>query len=531
MRGPEARIVEGVAGIRLEDFENKIRVRPLTIDDFDALIEMQTASFPGMQTWHREQIESQMRVFPAGQLCIEYRGEIVASASSLIVDFDEYSDWHNWREISSGGTIANHDPEGDTLYGIEIMVHPEFRGLKLARRLYEARKNLARRFNLARIIIGGRIPGYGKNAEEMSARDYVEKVMKRGMYDPVLTTQLANGFVLKRLIPDYMPTDLESRGYATFLEWTNFDYVPDPKRTLQAVALVRICAVQYQMRLIHSFEEFATQCEYFVDTASEKRSDFVVFPELLTTQLLSFIKASAPSESVRRLDEITPRYLELFSRLSIKHNVNIIGGSQFSVENGELHNVSYLFRRDGTIGKQYKLHVTPSERRWWGVQPGNTLEVFDTDRGKIAILICYDIEFPEIARIAVGKGAQILFVPFNTEDREGYLRVRYCAQARCVENHVYVAISGCVGNLPFVDNADVHYGQSGIFTPSDVSFARDGIAAECTPNIETLVIHDVDVELLRRRKMRGTVQNWEDRRTDLYRVNYNEGPGTPERQV
>jgi predicted amidohydrolase len=337
--------------------------------------------------------------------------------------------------------------------------------------------------------------------------------------------------VLKRLIPEYMPSDLESRGFATFLEWANLDYVPDPKRTLLVVSLVRICAVQYQMRLIHSFEDFATQCEYFIDAASEKRSDFVVFPELLTTQLLSFTKARSPSEAVRRLDELTPRYLELFSRMAIKHNVNIVGGSQFSVEEGELHNVAYFFRRDGTIGKQYKLHVTPSERRWWGVQPGHRLEVFDTDRGKIAILLCYDVEFPELARIAVGKGAHILFVPFNTEDREGYLRVRYCAQARCVENSVYVAISGCIGNLPFVDNADVHYGQSAILTPSDVSFARDGIAAECTPNIESLVIHDVDIELLRRRRIRGTVQNWEDRRKDLYSVRYRDGPGLPEREI
>lgn len=528
---PDLPSTVSTSSLRLEDFENKIRVRPITMEDFDDLVELQKQCFPGMLTWHRDQIESQIRLFPNGQLCVEYKDELVASSSSLIVDYDAYSDWHDWREISSGGTIANHDPEGDTLYGIEIMVHPKFRGLKLARRLYEARKILARRLNLARIIIGGRIPGYGKYADEMSARDYVEKVMRRGMYDPVLTTQLANGFVLRRLIPDYLPSDVESKGYATFCEWTNLDYVPDPKRTLHAVSLVRICAVQYQMRLIHSFEEFETQCEYFIDTASDKRSDFVVFPELLTTQLLSFIKARAPSEAVRRLDEMTPRYLEFFSRMAIKYNVNIIGGSQFSVEEGELHNVSYLFRRDGTIGKQYKLHVTPSERRWWGVQPGLRLEVFDTDRGKLAILLCYDIEFPELARIAVGKGAQILFVPFNTEDREGYLRVRYCAQARCVENHVYVVISGCVGNLPFVDNADVHYAQSGIFTPSDVSFARDGIAAECTPNIEALVIHDVDIELLRRRRIRGTVQNWEDRRKDLYCVRYCDGPGLPQSDV
>jgi predicted amidohydrolase/ribosomal protein S18 acetylase RimI-like enzyme len=518
------------ARIRLKDFEKRIHVRPLTPADFDDLIELQAACFPGMGTWSRDQIVGQIERFPEGQICVEYQGKLVASSSSLIVDFDLYSEWHNWREIASGGFITNHSYDGDTLYGIEIMVHPTFRGMRLARRLYQARKELARRFNLARIIIGGRIPGYGKYADEMSAREYAEQVTQRGLYDPVLTTQVANGFVLKRLIPNYFPSDTESRGYATFLEWTNLEYVPESQRKLQAVSLVRICAVQYQMRLVRNWDEFAMQCEYFLDTASENKSDFVLFPELLTTQLLPTIDERRPSDAARRLSEFTPQYLDFFTRMSIKYNVNILGGSQFVFENDRLRNAAYLFRRDGTIERQDKVHVTPSERRWWGVEPGDGIHVFDSDRGKLAILLCYDVEFPELARIAVGRGAQLLFVPFNTDNREGYLRVRYCAQARAVENDVYVVISGCTGNLPFVANADVHYAQSGIFTPLDFSFARDGIAAECTPNIETLVIHDVDIEQLRRHRRGGTVRTWADRRKDLYRVVYRQGDG-PEREV
>jgi len=153
--------------------------------------------------------------------------------------------------------------------------------------------------------------------------------------------------------------------------------------------------------------------------------------------------------------------------------------------------------------------------------------VFDTDRGRIAIIVCYDIEFPEIARIATKNGAQIIFCPFNTDERHGYLRIRYCAQARCIENHVFVATAGCIGNLPFVENADIHYAQSGIYTPADFSFSRDGIGAECMPNVETVVMHDVDIELLRRHKYTGTTQNWNDRRKDLYRVLYT----TPEGKV
>jgi predicted amidohydrolase len=198
--------------------------------------------------------------------------------------------------------------------------------------------------------------------------------------------------------------------------------------------------------------------------------------------------------------------------------VNIIGGSHFCVEEDRLHNVSYLFKRDGGIAKQYKLHITPDERRWWGVEPGHRIEVFDTDKARISIQIGYDVEFPEVSRIAAHKGAQIIFVPFCTDERYAYLRVRYCAQARAVENHAYVAIAGTVGNLPAVDNMDIQYAQSGIYTPADIPFTRDAITAECTPNIETVIVDDVDLELLKRHRQSGSVLNWEDRRTDLYEV-------------
>ena len=161
--------------IRLEDFEREIRIRPLSIEDFDELIAMQESCFPGMLTWGRDQIESQLQYFPDGQVVVEYEGRIVASASSLIVDFDDYDEWQNWKQIADEGYIRNHDPEGDTLYGIEIMVHPDCRGLRLARRLYDERKRVAREKNVARIIIAGRIPGYGKHADEMTAREYVER--------------------------------------------------------------------------------------------------------------------------------------------------------------------------------------------------------------------------------------------------------------------------------------------------------------------------------------------------------------------
>ncbi|HVS15616.1 MAG TPA: GNAT family N-acetyltransferase [Thermoanaerobaculia bacterium] len=513
-----------------QDFERSVVVRPMTMDDFDRVLALQAECFPGAEPWSREMIASQLRRFPEGQLVVELDGRVVASSSSLVVDFDEYADGHSWHQIADQGFIRNHDPDGDTLYGIEIMVDPALRGRKLARRLYQARKELCRELNLKRIVIGGRIPGYQARQGEMTAREYVDRVLEHQLFDPVLTVQIKSGFSLKRLIRSYLDEDVESDGWATLLEWVNLDYRLPSARRLLASRPVRLCVVQYGMREIASFEDFAQQCTYFVDVASGYRSDFVLFPELLTTQLLCLWPHEKPAVAVRKLAGLTEQYLDLFSRLAIAHDVNIVGGSHFTLEDEKLYNVSYLFQRNGEIGKQYKLHVTPSERMWWGVQPGRRLEVFDTDKGKVSIQICYDVEFPEISRLAVERGARIVFVPFCTDERQGYLRVRYCAQARCIENQVYSAISGTVGNLPVVENMDIQYAQSGIFTPSDFSFSRDAVGAECTPNIETVVIHDVDLELLERFRQKGTVRNWIDRRTDLYEVRLREDAGAPEPQ-
>jgi predicted amidohydrolase/ribosomal protein S18 acetylase RimI-like enzyme len=504
--------------INLKKFEKTLKVRALRPSDWEDVVALQKRCFPGLDSWSKEQFESQLKNFPEGQIGVEYLGRLVASSASLILDFELYKDYHDFDEISGNGFIRNHNPDGSTLYGIEIMVDPDFRGLKLARRLYDARKRLVRERNLMRIVVAGRIPGYGQHADKMSPREYIDAVISKTLYDPVLTTQLSNGFVLKRLIPGYISGDDASKGYAAFLEWVNLDYIPDPRQRFVPVSPVRVCVVQYQMRLVSTFQAFAEQCEYFLDVASEYKCDFVLFPEIFTTQLLSLVQADNAAAAVRKLSDFTPSYLELFTRLAVKYNVNVIGGSHFTVEENDLYNISYLFRRDGTLAKQYKLHITPAERQWWGVKGGNRVEVFDTDKGKIAIQVCYDIEFPEVTRIAVERGAQIIFVPFCTDERYAYLRVRYCAQARCIENHVYVAIAGSVGNLPNVESLGLHYAQSGIFTPSDIPFKRDAIAAECAPNIETVIFEDLDTELLKRHRQTGSVLNWQDRRTDLYEV-------------
>jgi len=400
------------------------------------------------------------------------------------------------------------------------LVHVRYRGLKLTRRLYDARKQLLREKNLMRIVVGGRIPGYAAHAANHDAREYIDKVLSKSLFDPILTTQLSNGFVIKRLIPGYLSTDADSRGYAAFLEWANVDYVPDPKRRFVAASPVRVCAVQYQMRNGGRFRGVRRA----VRVLRRRRLGIQVRFHSLSGDLHD----ADPVVRARRQSRgggapVVGVYA------SVSRTLHEPGGEIQRQHHWRLA----LHRRgrrpvqhrlslppDGTLGKQYKLHITPTERHWWGVKGGDRVEVFDTDRGKVAIQICYDIEFPELTRIAAERGAQIIFVPFCTDERYAYLRVRYCSQARCVENHVYVVIAGCVGNLPGIEGLDIHYAQSGVFTPSDIPFKRDAIAAECTPNIETVIFEDLDLELLKKHRQSGSVLNWQDRRTDLYEVRY-----------
>ncbi len=498
-----------------------MEIRQLKAEDIDRLLSMQELCFPGMDPWEKEQLKSHLAIFPEGQLVAELDGQLIGSCSSLIINFDEYDDRHTWDDVTDEGYITNHNPDGYNMYGIEVMVHPNFRRMKVGQRLYEARKELARELNLKSIIIGGRIPNYHKHADEMSPREYVDSVARHKIYDPVLTFQLMNDFTLMRVNPNYLPDDKASKKYASLMEWNNIDYKPLTKRHFKTSYPVRICVVQYLMRKITSFEEMANQCEYFVDVASDANSDFVVFPEIFTTQLMSFLDERTPSLAIRKMTEYTPQYIDMFMNLALRYNVNIIGGSHFvEEENEEIYNISYLFRRDGTIEKQYKIHITPNERKWWGISAGDAVRVFDTDCGKIAIQICYDIEFPELARIATDMGANIIFTPFCTEDRQAYLRVRYCSQARAVENQIYTVISGTVGNLPQAENMDIQYAQSAIFAPSDFEFARDGIVGETNANLEMVLIGDVDLEILRRQRQDGTVKQLKDRRHDVYHIEY-----------
>jgi predicted amidohydrolase len=269
---------------------------------------------------------------------------------------------------------------------------------------------------------------------------------------------------------------------------------------------IRVAALQYFIRPIESFDDFAAQVTGLVETAVDYGCQLVVFPEYYSLQLLTLgdIKRPLPVQ-LRSLAAQHEAVVELVSGLAQQHRLYIVAGTVPEMDDaGILRNVCPVLGPDGSRGSQAKLHMTRFETEW-GVSAGNKLTVFDTALGLMAVAICYDVEFPEVARAAARLGAHILVVPSCTDDRQGFLRVRYCAQARAIENQMYVIHSATVGSLPMIPAVSLNYGQAAIFTPSDFAFARDGILAEGMPNQEMMVIAEMNVETISDGRQSGTV--------------------------
>ena len=278
----------------------------------------------------------------------------------------------------------------------------------------------------------------------------------------------------------------------------------------------RVSAVQYHLHTIRSFDEFARQVEHYVRTAEEFEADFVLFPEFFTTQLMSIGDGQGRALSIRELPDFTEQYRELFVDLAKRTGMHIIGGTHVIRKGDRLYNVAHLFYPDGRVAEQPKLHITPTEVKEWNMSAGEDLQVFETDKGTIAMLTCYDIEFPEIVRMAKAKGADVLFCPSCTDDRQGFYRVRYCCHARTIENQVYVVTTGTVGSLDTVDFMRANFGQAAVITPNDIPFPPRGILVEGEINQDMIVTADLDLELLYQVREKGSVTTWRDRRTDLY---------------
>lgn len=499
---------------------DKIELVYLKKEDHQSICELMEDEYRHLDdsSWSKKEFDALIEKFPKGQVGLKIDGEFAGFALCIIVDYANFEDTHTYKEVTAEYTFDTHDDEGDTLYGIDIFINKKFRGLRLGRRLYDFRKELCEELNLKGIIFGGRIPNYGNYSDEMSPKEYIQKVKDKEIHDPVLNFQLSNDFHVKRVIKNYLEGDVQSCEFAVLLIWNNISYTAPHKKPVSQKIVIRLGLIQWQVRSYKNIDEVLEQAEYFVNAVSSYRCDFALFPEFFNAPLMAEYNHLAEADAIRELAKYTQRFKEEFSSLAIKYNINIITGSMPELIDGDLNNIGFLCKRDGSVEKYTKLHVTPDEEKVWGLKGGNTIKAFDTDCGKIGVLICYDSEFPELGRLLAKEGMEILFVPFLTDTQNGYSRVKLCAQARAIENECYVAIAGCVGNLPKVRNMDIQYAQSAVFTPCDFAFPANGVKAESTPNTEMILIADVDLQLLKELRSFGSVTNLKDRRIDLYDV-------------
>ena len=203
-------------------------IRTMENKDIPKIVELQKIAFPHMAAegvyWKSEQLKTHLQVFPQGQFVAEYHGKIIGSCSSLIVKLKSEYEIHTWKEACGDSFFKNHNPEGDSLYGADVSSHPDHRRLGVATKLYDARKTLAIKLNLRRIIAGARLFNYCEYAKEFSPLEYAQMVKRHKIKEPVLSFQIRNGFKFIKILPNYMK-DPRSLNNATFIEWKNPHFI------------------------------------------------------------------------------------------------------------------------------------------------------------------------------------------------------------------------------------------------------------------------------------------------------------------
>ncbi|MCA9521233.1 MAG: GNAT family N-acetyltransferase [Myxococcales bacterium] len=506
--------------------KGRVVIRNWTIDDLPGIVSCQIAAYPdlivGIDTYDARKYGMQMQAFPEGQFLAEIEGTIVGLATSLIVQLDDLPDDYRYNEITGSGSFSTHTPHGDTLYGADIAVHPDFRGRGISKKLYVARKRLMKRYNLRRMMAYGRIPGFKDWVGKYTADEYVEKVEAGELKDSALNAHLSAGYTVRRTLVDYVH-DKSSVNICTVLEMLNPDFKPERRKVAAAplrrvVRKARVCTAQYLLRDMASWDEFERTTEYFVETADTYLGHFLLLPEMFTAQLLTLIPRDWDDRrQIVELTKFTKAYLELFTRLAKRYDLFIIAGSHPVERDGLIYNVAHLFTPTGEVCTQDKLHPTPYERKIWDMRPGSSLNVFETPYARIAIQVCYDVEFPEPTRLLTLAGTEILFVPYSTDDRKGHYRVSYCARARAIENSIYVVTSGNCGTI-LNRSYLLNYAESAVYTPSDYGFPPHAEAGRADPNVETVVVADLDMGSLMTNREQGSTRPLYDRRTDLYQL-------------
>lgn len=277
---------------------------------------------------------------------------------------------------------------------------------------------------------------------------------------------------------------------------------------------LRLAAAQYDIGFLESWSAYQAKAGRWVEEAVDQEAQLLLFPEYFSMELASLFPEGvykSLSKQLEALQSLLSDFLGLYAGQAKRHGVYILAGS-FPVRQADGHyrNRAHLFRPDGSSDYQDKLQMTRFENEHWLISAGNELKVLETDFGKIGVNICYDSEFPMIARKQVEAGADLILVPSCTDTLAGYNRVRIGCQARALENQCYVVQSPTVGNAPWSEAVDVNVGAAAVYTPVDYGYPDNGILAIGELNRAQWVYADIDLGSIARIRETGQVFNYRD---------------------
>lgn len=296
--------------------------------------------------------------------------------------------------------------------------------------------------------------------------------------------------------------------------------IADPKNRIRAAAAA------YPLDFLESWDAYKQKAERWVNKAVKENADILVFPEYGAIEIASIAGSGAVADLSASIDAVSQRYDDfsgLWCSLAKRYGVLICAPSLLyrDLGAGKVFNRALLASPSGAFGIQDKLIMTRFERDEWRINGGAQLRVFDTDLGRIGISVCYDTEFPLIARAFAEAGVEILLVPSVTETIRGYHRVQIGARARALENQFVVVHAPLVGTADWSPATDVSVGAAGIFGPPDLGFPEDGVIAQGVINQPGWVYGEFTLAQVDCVRRDGTVlnhQHWKEQDSRLARV-------------
>lgn len=271
-----------------------------------------------------------------------------------------------------------------------------------------------------------------------------------------------------------------------------------------------IAAAQYPIDRLADWDAYAAKLTGWVERAVRGGASLLVFPEYGAMELASLDPATMGdlALSIETVSALLPRVDALHADLAARHGVHILAASAPRNDaDGHFRNAARLFAPNGRSVTQDKLVMTRFEREQWGIAGGTAIRLIETALGKLAILICYDSEFPLLARAAVEAGAEVLLVPSCTDSMHGYWRVRLGAQARALEGQCFTVQAPTVGEAEWSPAVDVNRGAAAIYGPPDRGMPADGVLAIGEEGVGQWVFAEVDTAAVADLRADGGVLN------------------------